>query len=396
MYVLYLSILNGHLHKAALDVINSGLEDQISESQNSGLRIFLNVLRNPANWYLWEIYGRSGFWEKGEACMESILTQVASMGSQSYQGTDIPVVSRKPRKSIPQRYEQSLKEVLGADLSYVPHSFFSEPQAESQLFATSLEKLLADQVDPAVLLGLGEVDEVAAIAPVLLSRKTEEQLFLRYNFSRMKTATLVLQFNTAPSRKLAAEIDLWHRRAVETRELITRINMALVIAMAKRTKTSSDVERAELISEGNVALFRAVEKFDVSLGFKFSTYACRAILKGFSRAAIRNSRYRTMFAAELTAGVEQTDREQRLQQSKEEAIMEMRRVLTENRASLTQIEKRVIESRFVLDGSPDDPTSNMTLEEIGNVIGVTKERVRQIQVRALEKLRFAMERQGVV
>ena len=46
-----------------------------------------------------------------------------------------------------------------------------------------------------------------------------------------------------------------------------------------------DVDFAEVVSEGNMALIRAVDKFNVERGFKFSTYACRAILKAFSRTA---------------------------------------------------------------------------------------------------------------
>ena len=75
--------------------------------------------------------------------------------------------------------------------------------------------------------------------------------------------------------------------------------------------------------------------------------------------------------------------------------MELRRVLTENRASLSRTEQRVIESRFLIDAPAEDTSPRMTLEEIGDVMGVTKERVRQIQMRALEKLRYALERRGV-
>ena len=53
-----------------------------------------------------------------------------------------------------------------------------------------------------------------------------------------------------------------------------------------------DSEFAEIVSEGNMALMRAVDKFSVDRGFKFSTYACRAILKAFSRTAMKSSRHR--------------------------------------------------------------------------------------------------------
>jgi DNA-directed RNA polymerase specialized sigma subunit len=57
--------------------------------------------------------------------------------------------------------------------------------------------------------------------------------------------------------------------------------------MAKRTRLG-DVDFAEIVSEGNMALMRAVDKFNVDKGFKFSTYACRAILKA-TRPGSRSS-----------------------------------------------------------------------------------------------------------
>ena len=73
----------------------------------------------------------------------------------------------------------------------------------------------------------------------------------------------------------------WYRTAKGYREQIAETNLALVLAMAKRTRMS-EVDFADLVSEGNMALLRSVDKFDCRRGFKFSTYACRAILKAFS------------------------------------------------------------------------------------------------------------------
>ena len=81
----------------------------------------------------------------------------------------------------------------------------------------------------------------------------------------------------------------WGHRVLDARSVIVRVNMPLVLAMAKRTRLSS-IDFNEMISEGNMALLRSVEKFDCSRGFKFSTYSCRAILKSFSRVAMRASR----------------------------------------------------------------------------------------------------------
>lgn len=325
---------------------------------------------------------------------------------------EVAVVGAKPKstgKKLPPRFQKLLKDILNSDLSYVAHPAFDRPETEALIYSASwdgsmraLEKL-GITVEAGTVHNEVSTDNGAEETPVALStadplpsRDMENKLFMRFNFARMKLAQLAQRFRVRSTQSLAQQMEFWHTRAVENRELLARMNMALVQAMAKRSRANSDVENAELISEGNVALFRAIEKFDVSRGFRFSTYACRAILKAFSRAAIRNSRYRTMFAVELTSNnIDRVDREQQVRQTQEESIVELRRVLTENRASLSRTEQRVIESRFLIDAPAEDPSPRMTLEEIGDVMGVTKERVRQIQMRALEKLRYALERRGV-
>ncbi len=321
----------------------------------------------------------------------------------------VNVVSAKPKsagKKLPPRFQKLLRNILNADLSYVEHPAFSRPETESLIFSASWDGSMSALENAGITAATGSeasTEDGAEAMPITLltadplpSRDMENKLFMRFNFARKQLARLAERFRVRSTLSLAEQMEFWHARAVENRELLARMNMALVQAMAKRSRANSEVENAELVSEGNVALFRAIEKFDVSRGFRFSTYACRAILKAFSRAAIRNSRYRTMFAVELTSNnIDRVDREQQVRQTQEDSIVELRRVLTENRASLSRVEQRVIESRFSIDAPADDTSARMTLEEIGDVIGVTKERVRQIQMRALEKLRYALERRGV-
>jgi RNA polymerase sigma factor (sigma-70 family) len=153
------------------------------------------------------------------------------------------------------------------------------------------------------------------------------------------------------------------------------------------------MDYAELISEGNMALLRSVDKFDCGRGFKFSTYACRAILKSFSRVALRTGRYRSRFPTEFDPTLEKSDHLDQLRARQElDCLEDLREMLSDNVADLNEVETRVIQARFALnqvtesaDGGPK------TLEQVGLLIGVTKERVRQIQNRALEKLRAKLQ-----
>ena len=68
-----------------------------------------------------------------------------------------------------------------------------------------------------------------------------------------------------PTAEQADQLLHWHRKAERIREQIAETNLALVLAMAKRTRMS-EVDFADLVSEGNMALLRAVDKFDAGRG----------------------------------------------------------------------------------------------------------------------------------
>ena len=184
----------------------------------------------------------------------------------------------------------------------------------------------------------------------------------------------------------------WHRRFEHYREYLVRTNLALVLAMAKRTRLG-DVDFAEIVSEGNMALIRAVDKFNVERGFKFSTYACRAILKAFSRTAMKHSRHRTRFPVEFDPDMEKSDWvDKKRDVVEEDCIDELKQIVERNLAELSDTEQTVLRRRFNWEQTEEQP---LTLEEVGQIIGVTKERVRQIQNKALAKIRKLME-EGVL
>jgi RNA polymerase primary sigma factor len=138
-----------------------------------------------------------------------------------------------------------------------------------------------------------------------------------------------------------------------------------------------------------MALIRAVDKFSVDRGFKFSTYACRAILKAFSRTALKSSRHKTRFPVEFEPDMEKSDWSDRKRDMVEEdCIDELKQIVDRNLADLTDVESTVIQRRFNWQQQDEHP---LTLEEVGQIIGVTKERVRQIQNKALAKIRMVLE-----
>ena len=233
----------------------------------------------------------------------------------------------------------------------------------------------------------------------VLTADEERQLFLRFNYCRYRVMKIVRrERGKRPGIVTVREILRWARAALETREAIVGLNTSLVMAMVRRTKTLG-VEPAELVSEGNLALLRCVGKFDCSRGFKFSTYACRAIMSSFSRLGIKTARYRSRFPAPFDPTFERSDylERQRLDEA-DDCVNGLKVILKHNSADLSSVEQHVISARFALD-HPDSQQRKgrgPTLEQVGAMLGVSKERVRQIQNRALRKLRGVIEQRVLV
>jgi RNA polymerase sigma factor (sigma-70 family) len=257
--------------------------------------------------------------------------------------------------------------------------FTFEEQHEPQLPMTSWYQPTRDDLD----------GHNSGHTPQLMSAGEEKLMFLRFNYAKRKLA--LLQKKTKQqglTRELAEQVFEWHRRFEHFREYLVRTNLALVLAMAKRVRLG-DIDFAEVVSEGNMALLRAVDKFNVERGFKFSTYACRAILKAFSRTAMKANRHRTKFPVEFEPDLEKSDwADKKRDEVEEDCIDELKAIVDRNLADLSSVEQTVIKQRFNWDQSNDEP---LTLEDVGRIIGVTKERVRQIQNKALAKIRAVME-----
>lgn len=292
-------------------------------------------------------------------------------------------------RTLPSGHVEVVKRVLSETAECVFDSSFLRQDAES-LYTGPLvrvEKAPRRALKPddsgMDLLADGELSPAAA---------SERHLFLRLNYARWRVMQKLEEF---AGRRLTAEaiseLVRYEMIVMETRDEIVRLNMPLVLAMSKRTRITG-VDFSDLISEGNLALLRSADKFDCNRGFKFSTYACRAILKSFSRVATRAARYRGYFPTEFDPTMEKSDHvNQRRVKVEVEYVDELKSILGRNLAQLNDVEQQVIRARFALN-HPDDPAGNAkTLEQVGEMIGVTKERVRQIQNRALSKLRSVLE-----
>ncbi len=246
--------------------------------------------------------------------------------------------------------------------------------------------------------------------------------------------------NSAGEREIAKKVSQGDE---EARQKLIKSNLRLVVSIAKRyANRSPQLSILDLIQEGNLGLFRAVQKFDYRKGFKFSTYATWWIRQAITRALADYSRTIRIpvhmvetiskytqakrklmqelgreplseeVAVELGIAIEKVHHIQKISQEvvslespvgeEEDSVLsefiEDEKTLSPDQAvarellkdqirfildELTDREKKILELRF---GLTDDVTH--TLEEVGKVFGVTRERIRQIEAKALEKIRL--------
>jgi RNA polymerase sigma factor (sigma-70 family) len=280
--------------------------------------------------------------------------------------------------------------IMEMPLDFIPNARFSRKGADNAILGpmpeldTPAKKARRPAGLPPYLASLYEMP--------LLNREQEGHLFRKYNYLKFKAAKLRAQLDPAqPKSSLMDEIEQLQQQAVAMKNEIARANLRLVVSIAKRHVTP-DQNFFELVSDGNMSLLRAIEKFDYARGNKFSTYASWAIMKNFARTIPGEFKHRDRFRTsqdELFAATQEhrgNPLVEEGQQNQREAQIE--RILRR----LDEREQKIITSRFGLDHAQEP----QTLKEVGASLGVTKERIRQIEARALSKLRQAAQEEKIL
>ena len=279
--------------------------------------------------------------------------------------------------------EMRLQRIMALPLEYMPNETFAEVPSEKVILAPTppsegpKQNVCRPSGLPSYMASLYEVP--------LLSRRQEAHLFRKMNYLKYKAGKLREQLDPAnPSARLMDQIEKLHGQSVAAKNEILRANLRLVVSIIKRYAKSGE-DFYDLISDGNMTLMRAVEKFDFARGNKFSTYASWALFKNFARSIPAESRHLRRFGTgndELLLSVEDQrcqEDEQKTEQMQRES--EVKRLL----GRLDAREQKVIYHRYGL----QDGLGPLTLREVGAMLGVSKERARQIEVRAMSRLRKA-------
>jgi RNA polymerase sigma factor (sigma-70 family) len=277
--------------------------------------------------------------------------------------------------------EMRAQQLLDQPIDLIYHASFEKPGIDKTILAAAPEvsqKATTFRPPPGLppyLAGLYSIP--------LLTKEQEAYYFRKFNFLKFCAARLrdQLDVSRAKSRSMD-EIERLLDEAAEVKNLLIRSNLRLVVSIAKR-HIKPNGNFFEMVSDGNMSLIRAIEKFDYSRGFKFSTYATWAIMKNFARSIpaehTHHDRYRTgneeLFQASTDVRSDQYEQEL-VNNRQHQAIMGILGHLEER-------ERNIIMFRFGLTNGSEP----QTLEQLGSRFGVTKERIRQLETRALTKLR---------
>ncbi len=279
------------------------------------------------------------------------------------------------------------RRVLKTEVGFILHPVFEAKGAAEEIFAEPLGLAPRDNrlgLTAAKRAGVDSPDQVSRLCEAkLLTPQQEVMLFQRMNFLRYQATQERAKLD--PERPSKRSLELVYRLLAMAdwhRDRIVEANTRLVFSIIKKFVNANN-PFDDLLSEGIVALMRAVEKFDFGRGFRFSTYATQVVRRGAYRQVMETQAERS----KLQSGVEEMGLDIS-DEGRQSAISEQRWHQLQSRLSvmmgdLDRRERFIIRARFSL-GSH---RKVHTLQSLADRLGVSKERVRQLEQRAMEKLR---------
>jgi len=320
----------------------------------------------------------------------SLTQRVKQEIYQAYRlGESVEVLSHKYKRTRTRIY-RIINEVRSArvaelNLDFIPNDQFETvtPAVEKQWLGpmpeveTNPRKARPPAGLPPYLAALYEVP--------LLTREQEYHLFRQFNYLKFKASKLRDAIDPARARSHDLDqVDQLYEDAVKIKNRLVQANLRLVVSIAKRHLGSND-DFFALVSDGNMSLIRAVEKFDFARGNKFSTYASWSIMKNYARSIPDEFKHRDRFRTSPDEVFAAVPDERGDEFGQEHAHEQRKAQLREILSKLDERKRQIIMARFGLAAE----TEPLTLQQVGEQFGVTKERVRQIEARTLQELRKA-------
>ena len=284
------------------------------------------------------------------------------------------------------------RSLLGRKIEFITSDEFVEENAG--------EKILAKPIDAGESAPRGSVESFEPASESLLpeylqalrdtavlNREREVELFRRYNYLKYLACETRAGIKPAcVSGARLAEIENYLAEAEAIKKMIIEANLRLVVSIAGK-HGGGGANFLELVSKGNFALTKAVEEFDYTRGIRFSKHASLNIAKEYAKVSGKSTELTREKAGSLAniqrylktteaAGVVSIER------ARQSLVQVIKDELDEN-------EQYIILNHFGLVGSLIRKKKK-TLQQIGEDLGLTKERIRQIELVALQKLRHSL------
>ena len=304
-------------------------------------------------------------------------------------GTSAEQLSKEYERTVSSIYrivkEVRAQKILDVDLSYIDSEEFHLDEGDDYIEGfilgeppVSAQKTTKVRIPPDLPPYLASLYEVP-----LLTKEQEVYYFRKMNYLKFKATRLCEGLNISkPSLKLLDEIEGLLEQSIEVKNFLIRSNLRLVVSIAKK-HMKPHIHFFEMVSDGNMSLIKAIEKFDYSKGNKFSTYATWAIMKNYARSIPQEAKIHDRFRTGTEEVFTFSEEERANPYAEEIKHTQQRDALMEILEQLDTRERDILIHRFGLEKN----TEPLTLEQVGRTFGVTKERIRQIESRALRKLK---------
>lgn len=300
---------------------------------------------------------------------------------------------------------ERLQKILDVPLRVFYHESFDQPKKRKEILAElpGKEKFETDNDK----IGNNRSDKIApemrpCYEAALLTPEQEQHLFRKMNYYKYKAKKLLAVNPNRVGENRVKKIETFLAQAKEIRNDIARSNFRLATQILKlqitfyREHSLTDA----LLSDAYFDVLKAVDYFNWTLGNRFSTYATWVVKKNFFRDSKQKIQYAERFgyldednAQELesrTSGYE----EERQYEGQKKVVQKLLNMLADDRSGERNTDRQrqvfVLENYFGVNGR-----ERHTLEGISAIIGVTKERVRQLKEKGLQWLREKVEELGI-